>query len=123
MVLFNILSSSAYLHIAVLKYVDYRDRMLPGHKTNLKFIADEFIGIIMELETDKKYIYLQIFDGDIVCNKAQKVMKVHWPSLTCFIDVDHINHNILNHIGDIHEITAISKEDKVFCLNLFGNIQ
>ena len=72
---------------------------------------------------DKKYIYIHIFDGDIVRNKAQKVIKIQWPSLTCFMDVYHTNHNILNHIGDIHEIKAISNEDKVCCLNLFGNIQ
>ena len=37
-----------------MKYIDFRDIMFSGHKKNTKFIAKEFMGLMLELDTEKK---------------------------------------------------------------------
>ena len=50
--------------------------MISGQNKNAKFVANKFMGPMMDLDTDNMYANIQISDGDNVCKKDQKVMKV-----------------------------------------------
>ena len=64
------------LPIVFLMYIYFRDHMISGQNKNAKFVANKFMGPMMDLDTDNMYANIQILDGDNVCKKDQKVMKV-----------------------------------------------
>ena len=111
--LVNVLMGGVHLPVAVVKILDCRDHMLGGNKKDASFLAKEFIGPMLDLDPKKEYFDLQIFDGASVCKKAQRIMSVQWPRLTCITGAEHTLHNIFKGIGKLSEISVIIKQDKV----------
>ena len=56
--------------------------MLSGQKKNPKFILNEFIQHMNDLDPGNKYTYLHIMNGSSVCNKSWKIIKVQCPRMT-----------------------------------------
>ena len=75
--LFNTLSDRSLLPISVLMYIYCSHYMISGYQKNVKLISNELIGTMMDLDIEKKYIYIQILDGASVFKKDKNIMKVH----------------------------------------------
>ena len=58
--------------------------MISGHK-NAKFIKNELIGNILKLDTENKYVDLQLLDGIGVYKNDHNIMKFQWTSLTYIV--------------------------------------
>ena len=65
------------------------------------------------LDLEKKLVGLHIFDGASVCRKAQKILKVVYPILSCIFGAEHTYHNFLKGWAYIEVITKLCREDKV----------
>ena len=56
---------------------------------------------------------LHIFDGGSVCRKAQKLLKVVYPMLSCIVGTDHIFQNVFKGSVYIEKITKLYREENV----------
>ena len=75
MTIFNIISGCDYPIISALNYINFRGHILSDYKKNVKLISHKFIGLVLEIELEKKYVYLHILDCASVQNKDQNIMK------------------------------------------------
>ena len=64
------------------------------HKKDTNFFADSFFDPMSELDQDKKLVDLHMFDGASVCRKAQNILKVVYPMLSCIVGAYHTYHNV-----------------------------
>ena len=65
---------------------------------------------------------LHLFDGTSVCIKAQKMLKVVYPMLSCIVGSDHTCHNVFKGWEYIEEIMKLCREDKVFLNSVITEI-
>ena len=78
-------SGRAYLPIAVLNYIGFRNQILSGYNKNSKLIDNKFISPMLDLDTDNNYMDMQILDVSSICKKAQKIINIQWKRLTCIV--------------------------------------
>ena len=56
---------------------------------------------------------LHMFDGSSVWRKAQKIITVLYPIMSCIVGADHTFHNVFEGWASIEKITKMCREDKV----------
>ena len=65
-----------------------------GYKTDSKFVAESFFHPMNDLDPEKKLVDLNMFDGAIMCRRAQNILKIFYPMMSCIVGSKHICHNV-----------------------------
>ena len=60
----------------------------------MQFFAESLFDPIYDLDPEKKLVDLHMLDGSSVCRKAQIILKVVYPILSCILGTDHTCHNV-----------------------------
>ena len=55
----------------------------------LNVFAESFVDPMNDLDTEKKLVDLHLFDVSSVCRKAQNILKVFYPILSCIVVAEH----------------------------------
>ena len=92
--LLNILAGVFYLPVSVQNIVDCTGHITGGNKKDANFFAESFFDLMNDIDPEKKLVDLHIFDGASVCRKAQKILKVVYPILSCIVGAEHTCHNV-----------------------------
>ena len=111
--LLNILAGGFYLTVLVQKILDCTGRITGGHNKDAKFFAKSFFDPINDLDPEKYFVDLHMFDGASVCRTVKKIFKVVYPMLSCIVVSEHICHNLFKGLASIEEIPKLCIEDKV----------
>ena len=69
--------------------MDYKGHTIGGHKKYAIFFADSFFDPMNDLDTERKFVDLHMFDGSSMCRKAQNILKVFYPMLSCIDVAEH----------------------------------
>ena len=85
-----------------------------GYKKDAKHFAESFFGPINDLDPENKLVDLHMFNGASVFRRAQKILKVVYPILSCIIGAEHTCHNVFKGWESIEELTKLYREDKVY---------
>ena len=93
--------------------VDCTGHITGGHNKNATFFAESFFDPMNDLDREKKLVDLHMFDGVIVCIKAQNIFRVVYPMISCIFRAEHTYHNMFKVWKYIEEITKLCRKDKV----------
>ena len=99
--------------MSVQKIVDCTGHITGGHKKDSKFVAESLFDTMKDLDPERKLVDLHMFDGASVCRKAQKILKVVYPILSCIVGAEHTFHIAFKGWPSIEEITKLCREDKL----------
>ena len=75
--------------MSVQNIVDSTGHITGVHKKDAICFADTSFDSINDLDPDKKLTDLHMFDGASVCRKAQKLLRVVYPMLSCIFEAYH----------------------------------
>ena len=87
--LLNILAEVVYLPVPVQKIVECTVHITGVHKKDAKFVAESLFDPMNYLDPEKKIVDLHMFDGSSMCRKAQNILKVFYPMLSCIDVAEH----------------------------------
>ena len=79
--LLNILASAKNIPVAVLKIVDCQDHLAQGYKKEERFICNQFLKHMKEIDHRKNLTDVIMFDGASNVQLGVKLFKVHYPKL------------------------------------------
>ena len=111
--LLNILDGVGYLPVSFQNIVYCTGHITGGHKKDAKCVAEGLFDPMNDLDLEKKLVDLHMFYGLSVCRKAQTILKVAYPILSCVVGAEHTCHNSFKRWSYIEEITNLCREDKV----------
>ena len=74
--------------MSVQEIVDCTGHITGGHKKDDNVFAESLFDTMNELDPDKKFEDLSMFDGAIVGRKANQ-LKVVYPMLSCIVGAEH----------------------------------
>ena len=121
--LINILAGEVYLPVSVQNIVDCTGHITGDYKKDDKFVADSLFDPINDLDTENKLVDPYMFDEASVCRKAQNILKVFYPILSCIVGAEHTCHNVFKGWAYIEEITKLCREDKVCLISVKTEIR
>ena len=87
--LLNILYRGFQLPALVQNIVDCTGHITGVHKKDDNFLAESFFDPMNDLDPEKKLVDPHIFYGASVCRKAQNILKVVYPMLSCIVVAYH----------------------------------
>ena len=111
--LINILAGRFYLPVSVQNILDCTSYITGDHKKDAIYFAESFFDTMDDFDKENKPVDLHMFDGTSVCRKAQEILKVVYPMLSCIFGSDYTCHNVFKGWASIEEITKLRREDKV----------
>ena len=89
--------------------MDCTDHVTGGYKKDADFFAETFFDTMDDLDAENKPVDVHIFDGTSVCRKAQQILKVFYPILSCIFGEEHTCHNVFKGWRSIEEITKLCR--------------
>ncbi len=100
----------------MLDVVDCSQHMSKGGKKDAWYIAKKFLPVMKEIDPDKQYIDLVVFDGASNIQKAAQLLEEHYPKVTVQTGIEHTVSLIFCRLYHAAPIFALCKFAKMVSL-------
>jgi hypothetical protein len=117
--LINMLASNPDAPSVMLDVVDCSQHMSDGGKKDAWYIAKKFLPVMKEIDPDKQYIDLVVFDGASNIQKAAQLLEEHYPKVTVQTGIQHTVSLIFGRLYRAAPIFALCKFAKMVSLLVF----
>ena len=114
--LLNMLGSNPDAPSVMLDVVDCSQHMSKGGKKDAWYIAKKFLPVMKEIDPDKQYIDLVVFDGASNIQKAAQLLEEHYPKVTVQTGIEHTVSLIFGRLYHAAPIFALCKFAKMVSL-------
>jgi hypothetical protein len=114
--LINMLGSNPDAPSVMLDVVDCSQHMSNGGKKDAWYIAKKFLPVMKEIDPDKQYIDLVVFDGASNIQKAAQLLEEHYPKVTVQTGIEHTVSLIFGRLYRAAPIFALCKFAKTVSL-------
>ncbi len=114
--LLNMLGSNPDAPSVMLDVVDCSQHMSKGGKKDAWYIAKKFLPVMKEIDPDKQYIDLVVFDGASNIQKAAQLLEEHYPKVTVQTGIEHTVSLIFGRLYHAAPIFALCKFAKTVSL-------
>ena len=114
--LINMLGSNPDAPSVMLDVVDCSQHMSDGGKKDAWYIAKKFLPVMKEIDPDKQYIDLVVFDGASNIQKAAQLLEEHYPRVTVQTGIEHTVSLIFGRLYRAAPIFALCKFAKTVSL-------
>ncbi len=97
----------------LLDIIDCSQHMSDGGKKDAWYIAKKFLPVMKEIDPNKEFIDLVVFDGAANIQKVAQLLEEHYPRVTVQTCIEHTVALIVGHLYSAGPINVLCKFAKL----------